>query len=590
MSEPAKSRYEFGPFLLDTGEQTLLRGGEPVPLTPKAFETLALLVANSGHVIGKQEFIEKVWPGTFVEPNNLNVNISTLRKALGTTPDGQEYIETVPRRGYRFTACVRELPPDEVRPPARNGAHARHEAINSLAVLPLINASADPTVEYLSDGITESIINSLSQLPQLRVMARSTVFRYKGRDVHPQEAGHEMGVRAVLTGRVFQFSDRLIIRAELTDVADGWQLWGEQYNSEPADIFVVQEEISQEISAKLRLRLSGEERLRLAKRHTESADAYQAYLKGRFYWNKRTVENLKKSVELFEEAIRLDPNYALAYAGLADAYLLLGSVEYGALDPVEATEKARQSATAAFGLDASLAEAHASLAYVRIFDWDWAEAEREYQRAIELNPSYATAYHWYGLYLTAMGRPEEGFANLRRARELDPLSLPINVGVGFYYYLMRRYAEAVAEYRKTLEMEPNFYMTYFGLGMALTQDRMYDGAIAAYRKAIELSGGSPLMRAGLGHAYAAAGRGEEARAILGELGPGGGGPDQKSISPYFMAAIHAGLSEHDEAFRKLQEACRTRSEGLFWLKVDPVLDSLRADPRFADILRFVGLA
>src|SRR5919197_6503319 len=347
--------YEFGPFRIDTAERLLLREGTPVPLTPKAFETLLRLIQNSGHVVEKDELMREVGPDTYVEEANLTQNVFTLRKVLGEGRGGRQYIETVPRRGYRFTAAVKEVWDAE-----------RNRAIDSLAVLPLVNASADPNIEYLSDGVTESIINSLSQLPQLRVMARSTVFRYKGRDVHPQEAGHEMGVRAVLTGRVFQFSDRLIIRAELTDVADGWQLWGEQYNSEPSDIFVVQEEISQEISEKLRLKLSGEERLRLAKRHTESADAYQAYLKGRFYWNKRTVESLKKSVELFEEAIRLDPNYALAYAGLADAYLLLGSVEYGALDPVSAMEKARQSAAAAFGRDASLAEAHASLAYVRI--------------------------------------------------------------------------------------------------------------------------------------------------------------------------------------------------------------------------------
>lgn len=588
MDERAGRHYEFGLFHLDPAEQLLLRSGEPVPLTPKSFETLVMLVKNSGHVIGKDELIEQLWPDTHVEEGNLAVNISALRKALGAGQDGREYIETVPRRGYRFTADVRELRGSDAKSPA--GANNRHEALNSLAVLPLINASTDPTVEYLSDGITESIINSLSQLPQLRVVARSTVFRFKGRDVHPQEAGRELGVRAVLTGRIFQFSDRLIIRAELTDVEDGWQLWGEQYNSEPADIFVVQEEISREISEKLRLKLSGEEMRRLGKRYTESTDAYRVYLKGRFYWNKRTVEGMQKSVELFDEAIRIDPVYALAYAGLADAYLLLGSVEYGSLDPGDAMEKARLAATAAFGRDGALAEAHASLAYVRIFDWDWSEAEREYRRAIELNPSYATAYHWYGLYLTAMGRSEEGLVNLRRAHELDPLSLPINVGVGLHYYLTRRHDRAIEEYRKAIELEPNFYMAHFGLGMAHVQNQMFEEAIAAYRRAIDLSGGSPLMHAGLGQAYAVAGRTDEARKVLDELCEANGKPDQRRVSPYFMAAIYAGLGERERAFQHLFAACETRSEGLFWLKVDPSLDSLRSDSRFGDVLRFVRLA
>jgi TolB-like protein/Tfp pilus assembly protein PilF len=587
MDERPDLHYEFGRFHLDPAEHLLRHSGEPVPLTPKSFETLLMLVRNCGRVIGKEELIDQLWPDTYVEEGNLAVNISALRKALGAGQDGREYIETVPKRGYRFTANVRELRADEVR--SRTASNGRPEALNSLAVLPLINASTDPTVEYLSDGITESIINSLSQLPQLRVVARSTVFRFKGREVNPREAGRELGVRAVLTGRIFQFSDRLIIRAELTDVEDGWQLWGEQYNSDPADIFVVQEEISKEISEKLRLKLSGEEMRRLGKRYTESTEAYRVYLKGRFYWNKRTVEGLKKSVELFEEAIRMDPAYALAYAGVADSYLLLGSVEYGSLDPTDAMERARAAATAAFGRDGALAEAHASLAYVRIFDWDWSESEREYRRAIELNPSYATAYHWYGLYLTAMGRFEEGLINLRRAHELDPLSLPINVGIGLHYYLTGRHDRAIEEYRKAIELEPNFYMAYFGLGMAHVQNRMFEEAIAAYQRAIALSGDSPLMRAGLGHAYAVAGMKNEARKVLLELGESEGDGDKKRVPAYFMAAIYAGMCDREKAFQYLFGACETRSEGLFWLKVDPALDSLRGDPKFVDLLRFVRL-
>ncbi|MCA1626804.1 MAG: winged helix-turn-helix domain-containing protein, partial [Acidobacteria bacterium] len=432
MSEPAAFLYEFGPFRLDAAEQLLLRDGVPVPLTPKVFETLVVLVENSGRVVEKEKLMEQVWPGTFVEEGNLSVTIFMLRKALGEDAVERRYIETVPKRGYRFTAPVRKMRRGDqlgdqsgsraaagesasfldatvIEPPSSPGhsnakfphesatlsrttralkdsssslsssqsiRRARAKTIDSLAVLPLVNGSDDPNAEYLSDGITESIINSLSQLPQLRVMSRSTVFRYKGREVDPQEVGRDMSVRAVLTGRVLQLGDRLIIRTELVDVADGWQLWGEQYNRNPADILAVQEEISQEISAKLRLKLSGEQKQRLTKRHTGSAEAYQTYLKGRYYWNKRTHEGIRKGIEYFTEAIKLDPNYALAYAGIADSYALLGAIEYSALPPHEAMQKAREAALRALAIDDTLAEAHASLAYVRIYDWNWTEAEK----------------------------------------------------------------------------------------------------------------------------------------------------------------------------------------------------------------------
>lgn len=601
MDEHAGLRYEFGLFQLDPTERLLLRSGEPVPLTPKSFETLALLVKNNGHCVSKEELIEQLWPDTYVEQGNLAVNISALRKALGAGPDGREYIETVPRRGYRFNAQVREArarnngtgfalaTASETRP-------AGSETVNSLAVFPLVNATDDPNAEYLSDGITESIINTLSQLPQLRVMARSTVFRYKGRDIHPQDAGRELGVHAVLSGRVLQVGDRVVIRAELVDVARGWHLWGEQYDRQPSDLLNVQSEIAREISESLRLKLSGEQRERLVRRHTESTEAYRTYLKGRHYWNKRTLETLSRGIVFFEEAIAMDPRYALAYAGLADSYLLLGSVEYGALDPTVATEKAKRNAMLALNIDPALAAAHASLAYVRVYNWDWEEAEKEYRRAIELNPSYATAHHWYALYLTAMKRPEEALAEIKLAHELDPLSLPINMGVGLHYYLTRQYDKAITEYRKAIELDPNFCMAHFGLAMAYVQNFMHEEAIAKYQTAFDISGGSPLMSAGLGHVYAMSGRRDKARKILRELSeqlqrpaPADAVIAQQYVSPYYLAAINAGLGDKSAAFQWLRQACEMRSEGLFWLQVDPILDNLRADARFADILRRVRL-
>lgn len=593
MSRPSKLSYEFAGFLLDPAEQLLLRQphGEPVPLTPKAFLTLLVLLQNSGRTVEKEELLREVWPGTFVEEGNLTVTIFMLRRSLGEGKnEHRKYIKTVPRRGYRFIAPVREVQSREATPRAheRIAAHegAGDEARVSVAILPLLNVSGDASAEYLSDGITESIINSLSQLPSLRVLARSTVFRYKGLDVDPQSVGREMNVRAVLTGRLIQLDDNLIIRTELVDATNGWQLWGEQYNRKTSDILSVQEEISRRISEKLRTKLTGEERERLAKRPTTSTEAYQTYLKGRFHWNKRTQEGIERGIEYFKEAIALDPAYALAYAGLADSYALLGAVEYAALSPGVAMQQAREATLKALEIDDTLAEAHASFAYVRIFDWNWPEAEREYRRSIELNPSYATAHHWYAHYLTAMGRQAEAITEMNIARELDPLSLPINAGMGWHYYLTRQYDEAIREYHKTLELNENFYMAHFLLGMALEQVCRYDEALAAYSRANTLSGSSPAMFAAPGHAYAMLGRADDARRVLASLHALSA---RQFVSPYHIAVIHAALNETDQAFDWLSRACDAQSEALIWFALDPMLDPLRPDPRFHTILARIGL-
>jgi TolB-like protein/Tfp pilus assembly protein PilF len=597
MSDTPKHLYEFGPFQLDAAEHVLLREGKPVALTPKAFETLLVLVQNSGHVVEKETLINAVWPDTAVEENILAVNVSLLRKTLGTGLNGEQYIENLPKRGYRFVPSVKELSlenngfstagkPSQIGRTSASEESGAHEEPVSIAVLPFMNASSDAGMDYLSDGMTESIINSLSQLTSLRVMARSTVFRYKSREFDPQEIGNKLNVRAVLTGRVLQRGETLNIQTELVDVADGSQLWGEQYNLNFSDLFAVQEEIARVISEKLLSTLSGEQKKRLAKRYTESFEAYRTYLMGRFYWSKRTLEGLKKGVEYFQQAIDKDPNYALAYTGLADSYALLGSVEYSALPPSEAMPKARAAAIKALEVDDTLAEAHASVAYVHIFDWHWAEAERAYRRAIELNPNYATAHHWYAMYLGAMGRFDEALEEIELAQELDPLSLPINAGVGWYFFLTRQYHRAIEEYRKTLEMDPNFYMAHFLLGLAHAQESMFEEAIAEYQKAQTLSGGHPLMIAAPGHAYAALGQRDEAQGVLDQLAHLA---KRRYVSPYYIAAIYTALGEKESAFEWLRTACDNRSEGLVWLKVDPLFDSLRADARFADLLHCVGL-
>jgi serine/threonine protein kinase/TolB-like protein/Tfp pilus assembly protein PilF len=465
--------------------------------------------------------------------------------------------------------------------PSSSGS--RRAPIDSLAVLPLANVSTDASMEYLSDGITESIINTLSQLPQLKVMARATVFRYKGREVDAEEVKLELNVRAVMMGRVLQFGDNLVIKIELIDTADGSQLWGEQYKRKAADIFEVQEEISKEISEKLKLKLTGEEKKLLGKRYTDDTEAYRLYLKGRFCLSKTTQEALNNAIKHFRQAIDLDPDYALAHAGLADAYYALSSNH---LPANEAMPKARAAAEQALRIDETLAEAHASLGLVKAFyEWDWAGAEGEYKRAIELNPGYASAHHWYGWYLALMGRLNESIVVVKRASELDPLSLEITTDLGLSFFFARQYALAIEQFEKAIEMDPNSIWTRFFMGWAREQKGDYAEAIEEYRRAARLDD-SPLIMAALGHTFVMAGQRDEAQRVFEEMKQMA---ESRHVSPYHFAIIHAALGERDEAFEWLEQCYRARSEALVWLKVDPRLDTLRTDPRFIDLQRRVGL-
>ena len=457
----------------------------------------------------------------------------------------------------------------------------RESSIDSIAILPLVHRSEDPNTEYLTDGITESLINSLSQLPRLRVMARTTVFRYKGQAADPQKVGRELGVRAVLTGRVLQRGDTLNIQADLVDVADGSQLWGEQYNRRLADILVVQEEIAKQISEKLQLRLSGEEKKQLAKRHTENTEAYQSYLKGLYHWNKRTEDGLKKGIEYFQQAVKSDPNYALAYAMLSDSYRLLASVP-----PKEILPLAKMAAARARELDDTLAEAHLALASDKLREWDWVGAEKEYRRAIELNAGFATAHQRYSFYLISTGRTEESLVEIKRAQLLDPVSLPINTSWGWRLHFARRYDEAIAQYRKTLEMDPNFAQARLRLGEAYEQKGMYQQALAEFQKARQLDD-LPEVSAGLGHALAKSGRRGQAEKELDQLKELS---KRSYVSPYHVALIYTGLGDKDRAFEWLWKACEDGSNVLTArIKLEPRFDSLRSDPRFLDLLRHIGL-
>ncbi len=451
----------------------------------------------------------------------------------------------------------------------------RGKAIDSVAVLPFVNAGADPNTEYLGDGLTESLINSLSQLPNLAVMSRSSVFRYKGRETDPQAAGRELKVQAVLAGRVTQRGDNLAVSVELVDVRTNRQLWGEHYNRKLSDLLAVQEEISREISEKLRLKLSGEDKQRLARRSTENAEAYQAYLKGRYYWNKRTEEGFRKAIENFQQAVEKDPSYALAYAGLADSYVLLGDYKFEM--PMEAYPKAKAAAKKALEIDDILAEAHTSLAYVHFrFDRDWPAAEQEFQRALQLNPGYATAHHWYSLFLSDMGRHDLALAEIKRAQELEPLSVLMSSHVGTVLYQARQYDQAIEQLRKALEMDPGFPYAHWRLGQVLAQKGRYEEAAAELQKA------GALIKSP-GYAYALAGRAAEARKAIEQMS------GRRPVQATEIAAVYAGLGEKRKALEWLERAYEEREGWLIEIKVDPRFDSLRSEPQFQDLLRRMGL-
>jgi eukaryotic-like serine/threonine-protein kinase len=455
------------------------------------------------------------------------------------------------------------------------------KSVDSIAVLPFENASGDPNTEYLSDGITESIINGLSHLPKLRVMARSTVFRYKGQSPDPQKVGGDLNVRTVLTGRVVQRGDLLTIGTELVDVANGWRLWGEQYNRKLSDVVEVQEEIANEISERLRLSLTGEDKKRLSKKPTRDAEAYQDYLRGRFYWNKRTEEGVKKGIEYFQRAVEKDPGYPLPYVGLADSYNILGYYAYAA--PRDVFPKAKAAALKALEIDGTLTEAHASLAYGRLyFEWDWPGAEREFERVIERNPTYSTGHLYYGNLLGVMGQFAEAMEQFEKGCELDPLSLILNTSLGWTLYFSREYERAVESLQKTLEIDGNFVFAHAMLGKSYLQLGRFQEAIPEFQAASDLSGASALYQAMLGHAFGATGNSPDAHKILNQLKERS---TRSYVSSYCIAEVYLGLGEEDQVFEWLERAYEERARTLVMLKVEPEVDRLRSDSRLENLLQ-----
>ncbi|MCM3871348.1 MAG: protein kinase [Pyrinomonadaceae bacterium] len=463
--------------------------------------------------------------------------------------------------------------------------------INSVAILPFVNDSNEPNVEYLSDGITESIINSLSQLPNLRVMSRNAVFRFKGRNIDPMEVGHSLQVGAVLMGRLVKQGDRLVIKTELIDVSDGSQLWGAEYNNSLSDILSVQDEISRTISEKLRFRLTGQDEEKLSKRYTKDAEAYELYLKGRYFWSKRGEAGLRNGIKHFKAAQERDPAYALAYSGLADSYALLCDI--GVVAPVNDMPLAKAAAQKSVDIDPSLAEGYTSRAFVKLaYDWDWLGADSDFRKALELNPKYPTAHQWYASYLVQMGKFDRARQEIEQAQQLDPLSPIISSNAGLYSYFEHQYDDAITQYQRTLEIDPGFWVAHHYLGLAYAKKGSYQEAIRQLRGLLELPGDAglkdgaveknPEVAASLGFVYAKAGRPDEAVAIVGRLIALS---KQRYVSGLYMAIIYAGLGDRERALEYLNQAYESRHPGLVLIRVDPIFDDLRSDDRFKQLVK-----
>lgn len=590
----SKRLYSFGPFQLDTGEQVLLRNGRPLPLKPKIFDLLVVLVENSGRVVCKDELMKQVWADSFVEEGNIAVSIFEIRKALGENSSGHRYIETVPRRGYRFVACVTEESRQRTSQQGNRVAVALSSAAvpsggyasaskGTIAVLPFKSIGATGG-EYLGLGMADALITRLSNLRRVIVRPTSSVRKYnKAQD--SVLAGKELGVEWVLDGSVQRSGKRIRVTVQLVNVGDGVLLWAEKFDEKFTDIFAVEDSISEQVSKALVPRLTGKEKRALAKRYTQSPEAYEAYLKGRYFLEKRTTEGCKKGIEYFEQAIAIDPNYALAYAGLAGCYIVLGSCT--ALASQESDLKAERAILSALELDGELAEAHASLGHLRTRQWDWSGAEKELKRAIELNPNYAIGHAWYALYLSEIGHFDQAFVEIRRARTLDPLSRVLKSTEGSVLYLARRYDQAIEQFRETLELDADFASAHSVLGVTYEAKGQYQEALTEYQRALSVQGNLPELVAFVARTHALDGRPDKALQTIAELKHW---PEKHSVHPYSIALIYAALEDKDEAFRWLESAYVDRDEDLVILKVDPRLDSLRADPRFASLLQRVGLA
>jgi TolB-like protein/DNA-binding winged helix-turn-helix (wHTH) protein/Flp pilus assembly protein TadD len=645
----------FGVFEADLKAGELRKHGFRLKLAEQPFQVLAMLLERPGETVTREELRDRLWPGdTFVDfDHGLNNAVMRVREALLDSSDHPRYVETIPRRGYRFVAPVEDVPapsavsekgesertssavlptPGEsnvalvsldadraggqtvTRPwlsapriaiaafialaglialvafflrANRNSVGVNHLTHSTaLVVLPLENLSGDKDQDYFADGMTDELIANLAKIRSLHVISRSTAMAYKGTRKPLSEIARELNVDAVVEGTVMRVGNRVRITAELVQVSTDHHLWADTYESQLGDVLALQNRVSSAIVNEIRINLTPEERERLAKAPAVTPEAYENYLKGLYYWNKRSDENLARAINYFERATSLDSQYALGYAGLSDCYAIISAEIFGTMPASEAAPKAKAAAMRALELDPTMAEAQTSLATVKFnYDWDWSGASEGFERAIGLNPSYATAYQRYSLYLIAMGRVQDSFAQIQKARELDPLSLSINFSLGWRLYMARQYDAAIAQSKDTLEMDPSYELPHLVLGQAYEQKGDYAQAIPELRKAVDLSHGTPLMVSALAHAYARSGNRAEAEKLLAELRAKS---PKQYVSPYYLALVSVGLGRNEEALDLLDQAFADRSNGLVFLKIEPELDQLRSNPRFIALQKKLG--
>jgi TolB-like protein/DNA-binding winged helix-turn-helix (wHTH) protein/Flp pilus assembly protein TadD len=625
-------RYlKFGIFEADLDARELRKAGKLLPLQEQPFQLLAMLLRRPGEVVTREEMQASLWPQTIVDfDHGLNKAVSKVRDALGDSAENPRFIQTVARRGYRFLADVavvaRARPVESAAPEAvssdSNDARAvaspkvswrlaawalaalaialslwvgalrmtsapksSAPQVRSLAVLPLENLSGDSSQEYFADGMTDELITQLAQIRALRVISRSSVMSYKHLHRPLTEIARELNVEAVVEGSILRSGDRVRITAQLIRVPADEHIWAQSFEGNLSDTLALQGKVAQAVADRIRVTLSSTENAALQKTQSVNIQAYDDYLKGRYYWNQRTREGLKQAIDYFKSSIASEPKYAEAYAGLADSYALSGDWEYGILAPAQAFAQAKQAAYQALALNDNLSEAHTSLAFVLdLYGWDWEGAEEQYQLAIALSPGYATAHHWYAFHLLLMGHIGAGIDELRIAENLDPLSLIIGADVADALCIAHRFDESVQQSRKTLALGPNFALGHFELGQALVQLRQYDAAIAEFHKAIEIAGHRAVFDSNLAYAYAVSGRTAEAVQIAKDLQLR---PDSNLSANENIALIYAGLRDPDQAMIWLNKAYDARFNPSILLR--PGFDSLRQDPRFKDLRHRIGL-
>jgi DNA-binding winged helix-turn-helix (wHTH) protein/TolB-like protein/TolA-binding protein len=624
MSEPARHIYNFGPFELDILARRLTRAGEPLALTPKALDLLVILVEHRGRLLAKDELMRWLWPDTFVEEANLTQYIFTLRKQLGEQPGGRAYIETVSRRGYRFVAEVNEVRepasaeqpevertiPGRVRDVGARGAVAMLLVVvavagvawfngrrsttpgdppagKTLAILPFRALEPGGADEYLALGMADAIITRLARIHGLVVRPTSSVLKYVTSPVDPLAVARELSVDSLVDGRFQRLDDRVRVTVQLLAARDGSPIWAGTFDEPFKDVFTVQDRISERVAEALVATLTDEERARLTRRFTGNTEAYQLYLRGRYFWERRTDDSLRKSVDYYRQAIAHDPTYALAYAGLADSYLIMGN--FSMLAPGDAFPKARAAAQKALDIDASVTQARVALAFVTyLYDRNWDEAERGFVRALSEAPNYGPGHQWYAVSLTSRGRFDEAVAEIERAERVDPLSLVINAVRAWILYLSRRYDEAIEQAKRTIDMDAGFPLPHYYLGLAYLARGRHADAAEELRKSSAMYGsqGRDKDLAALGLALARQGRTADARAVLNELQQP---VRERYVSPYAAAVVYLGLGDSGQALVLLERAADERFPWAMQYNVDPLLDTLRADPRFKALLQRIGI-